>query len=221
MTAVRLHLAAVDLTADDIVERIASSETLRALGWKNISGTTIMTVHTDGDVVADTIAAVRCANNAGFKVMRVYEDRPNIGEITRRLGNPSREAVRKWTADPTFPEHRTAQNNDGARGASKVWDWAEVVAWLQKNKSLLLDEDLPNERQVAEINAALCGVSDYASDDVHRMLFTHAEHSVARVYRTDISHCTSFSLKTAGWAVVASPNRQSHADEIVNDLEYA
>ncbi|WP_210503344.1 hypothetical protein [Nocardioides xinjiangensis] len=221
MTAVRLHVAAVDLTADDIVERIASNETLRTLAWKTISGTTTMTVHTTGDVVADTIAAVRCARNAGFNVLRVYEDRPNIGEITRRLGNPSREAVRKWTNDPTFPEHRSTQNNDGARGASKVWDWAEVVAWLQEHKSLALDEDLPTEQQVTAINAALCGLTDYASDHVHRMLFTHEQHGAASVYRADFSHFTALTLKTAGWMAYTSHNAHARIDEIADQREYA
>ncbi|YAL83402.1 helix-turn-helix transcriptional regulator [Dermacoccaceae bacterium W4C1] len=222
MTAVHLQLAALDLTADDVVESIASNKTLRALAWKKTSNITTMTVFASaGNVVADTIAAVRCAHSAGFTVLRVYEDRTNIGEITRRLGGLSREAVRKWTAEPSFPEPRTAQNNDGARGASKVWDWAEVANWVQENKGLALDEDLPTEAQVAEINAALCGVTDYASDDVHRMLFANETHVAASVYRTDISRYTSFSVKTAGWAVVTSPNQHSHNDDTVGDVEYA
>lgn len=215
MTAVRLHLAPIDLTADHALDAIAANETLRNCAWKTISGTATMTVFTETDTVAETIKVVRCATHAGFNVLRVYEDRVNIGEMTRRLGDFSREAVRKWTADPTFPAHRSVLNDDGQRGATKIWDWADVVAWLQQHKSLALDEALPTEPQIAEINAALCGVRDYASHDTHQMLFNEPASTAAMVYTFDHEE-GPLRVATAGWAFLVDPATATSPSDTTN-----
>lgn len=170
MTAVRLQLASVDLAAEDVAARIAESETLRSLGWKTVSGVTTMTVYTDGDIVNDVTAAIRCATNNGLNVLRVYEDRVTIGAIARRVGNISREAIRKWTLDKTFPAPRSVANS--ARGTENIYDWAEVARWVVTSRFIPVDTDLPTERQIAAINAFIHGLTDYVSEAIHQQVAT-------------------------------------------------
>lgn len=201
MTTVRLQLATVDLHADEVVERIGASEVLRACGWKTISGIPTMTVFTKGDVVAETLAAVRCAQSAGLTVRHVYEDRVNISDIARRVGNISREAVRKWTTEDTFPQARSAGSNE--RGSDLRWHWAEVVDWLNEHKSLDLDDDLPSNHQEAEINAMLAGIRDYTSEGFHFFLQTPSMPVKAEKY---IRHA-AVKVSSAGFVKVTATER--------------
>jgi hypothetical protein len=157
MTAVDLHLAAVDICTDEFVEHIRDSEALCSLGWKTISGITSVTVFTQADVVAEALAAARLLRDAGFTVLRVHEDRVSVAEITHRLrsNGVTPKAVEAWTAEASFPEPRTAAFHGTTVGVINVWDWADVVAWLTVYRVLSLDEPLPTELQVAQINAAL------------------------------------------------------------------
>jgi hypothetical protein len=212
---VQLHVTDIDLRDPEIHAVIQAH--LSDYAWSITSGITTMTVFSDGDVVADTVHAIRCAQHHGITVLRVYEDRVNVGEIARRIGDFSREAVRKWTADDTFPQPRTALNNDSARGAAMLWDWAEVVTWLQEHKTLALDEHLPTESQVAAINASLAGARDYASDAWHHFFAPHQAGTV-KVYHQHVA--ASLTLKTAGW-VTTTPSKPTHPSSPARELDYA
>lgn len=212
---VQLHVTGIDLRDPEVHAVIQTH--LSDYAWSLTSGITTMTVFSDGDVVGDVICAVRCAEHKGITVLRVYEDRVNVGEIARRIGDISREAVRKWTADPTFPQPRTALNNDSARGAAMLWDWSEVVSWLQEHKSLALDEHLPTEEQVAAINAALAGAHDYASDAWHKF-FVGSGAGTVTVYQQNVA--ASVTLKTAGWVAIPT-TEQAQSISPARELDYA
>lgn len=206
MTAVRLQLAHLDLDADDVVARIGASETLRNLGWKTISGIVTMTVFTDSDVVADATTAIRCARNNGFTVLRVYEDRVNVGGIARRVGNISREAVRKWTLDDTFPPARTADLS--ARGTELVWDWTDVANWLVEHKNLDVDNDLPTSKQVAAIDAFIQGVHDYTSDGFHLVLRTPTKPVKAERYTPRSVKVSNLGMGSVGTTSTRQAERE-------------
>lgn len=200
---VHLQIAGVDLRDAETQGRI--NDHLSDYGFAVVSGITTMTVFSDGDVVADTLKAVRCARNQGITVLRVYEDRVNYNEVARRVG-VSGEAARKWTQDPTFPAPRTGSDN--GRGSSYRWDWAEVLHWLQEHKALDLDEELPTERQVRAIDAAIAGVRDYTSAAMHRVLRMPSEPLTATVFRK--TELASASVTTADWDRVDPEQDRAH-----------
>lgn len=190
---VPLQITGVDLRTHEAQALV--NDHLSDYAFAVVSGITTMTVFSDGDVVADTLRAVRCARHHGITVLRVYEDRVNYAEIARRVGVSS-EAARKWARDTTFPEPRTGSDND--RGTAHRWDWAEVLHWLNAHKALDLDEELPTEQQVRAIDAAIAGVRDYTSAEWHRVLAMPAAKRVATVFHTEMLFAP-LAVTTAGW----------------------
>ncbi len=128
-------------------------DTLDALndyGWAVVNGITLMTVFSDGDPVSDCVQALRCARARNIEVVRVFDEQVNHGEIARRVGGFSREAVRKWSQNPSFP---LAVGSGGGDRPSPQYRWAEVLQWLEEVKGIEMDEHLPDEKTITAINA--------------------------------------------------------------------
>lgn len=149
--------------------------------WARTNGIDTMTVFSDESKAAENVhTAIRLVEQHGVKVLRVYEDRVGVGDIQRRLGDiVSRQAVAKWVAQDSFPKPRTSNATD--RGSAPLWDWADVVAWLQANKNLATDQHLRSERCVAEINAFIHGCTDYASASLLADAYRPVETNVVRI----------------------------------------
>jgi hypothetical protein len=128
-------------------------------------GIQLMTVHTtDADAIAETITAIACARKYGLTVEGVFDDPVNLGEITRRVGKFSREAIRKWSEEVTFPVKRGSTGGDRP---SPTYYWADVAQWLLTQKHLDMGENLPDAKTVAAINAHIHGVQDVESIYMH------------------------------------------------------
>lgn len=212
---VQLQIANVNLRDPEMAQII--HDNLSDYSFAKMSGITTLTVFSDGNVVADVSRAVRCARHHGIEVLGVYEDRVNANDVARRIGGVSREGVRKWTLDPTFPLPRTASDND--RGSSHRWDWAEVNAWLKANKGIDLDEELPTRKQVAAINAHIEGVHDYLSAAWHSGLSIPAEPRLDVVF-SKVSVLASISVTTADWDKVGAGHEHPARYE-ASEPEYA
>ena len=211
---VQLQVAAIDLR-DPAIQALIQDH-LSDYAWSATSGLITMTVYSDGDVVADTALAIRCAQLRGIEVLRVCQERVTYGEIARRIGDFSREAVRKWTQATSFPAPRQA-NSGSARGVEQEWDWAEVLQWLKQHKGLDLGEELPTEKQVVEIDAIIHGVHDYASTAWHHVLAPAAPEGHVTVYR----RVAAVTVSTADWNWVAPAVLHFPAASKASELDYA
>lgn len=165
---VQLQVADLDLRDPSVQDLIHNH--LSDYAWSTTSGLTTMTVFSDGDVVADATLAIRCAQTHGIDVLRVVQEQVTYGEIARRIGDVSREAVRKWTKQDSFPAPRQAIAT-GARGVEQGWDWAEVLVWLKDHKGIDLDEQLPTEKEAVEINAFIHGLDAHTSSDAWKGIY--------------------------------------------------
>lgn len=212
---VQLQIANIDLRDPEIVQAI--HDYLSDYSFAKMSGITTMTVFSEGNVVADVSRAVRCARHCGIAVLGVYEDRVNANDIARRVGGVSREGVRKWTHDPSFPLPRTASDNE--RGSSHLWDWAEVNVWLKEHKGIDLDEELPTRKQVAAINAHIEGVRDYISAAWQEGLSISGEPRPDLVFHKE-AILASVNVTVADWDRVEAAHETTARAE-TNEPEYA
>jgi hypothetical protein len=170
--SVDLIVTGVDLTDEAVLDVVA--DTLDDCGWSTVDDRTIATVYLtrDADIVAAAVDAAHRIEHAllGAACIRVDEDMVGISDIASRTG-VTREAVRTWahgTRGPGgFPVSRGAIGAGGTR--SRVWAWADVVAWLARHYGLCEDEPTLSPRQVAEINGHLQRV-DHAIDDAWKQL---------------------------------------------------
>lgn len=161
--AVRLHVEGVDL--DDEFTTNLIGERFHGFLWSSVDGLVTMTVYVEsGDVVATTTQAARRVEHAlkGSNVRRVHRDLVTQSDIAARVG-VSREAVRKWTrreGDKPFPAPFDTVGGGDTR-SSKVWQWADAVAWLDEAYSIAMDEHLPDDETIAHIDACLAKVNGY------------------------------------------------------------
>ncbi len=175
MIAVRLQVEGVDL--DDDLTNDLLAERFSDYLWSSVEGLVTMTVFIEeGDVVSHVIDAARCVENAikGANVRRVHRDLVTQSDIASRVG-VSREAIRKWThrgGDKPFPAPFDTVGGDTR--PSKVWQWSDVVAWLEDVYCIEMHEDLPDEETVAHIDACLAKVNGYL-DKEWRMVTTAKE----------------------------------------------
>jgi len=106
------------------------------------------------DAAAEVLEKVRAltATFPAFKVSRVDRDLVSTTEISTRVG-VSREAARKWGMEPDFPTPYAHIGN------TKAWLWCEVLAWLQVSRGIDMDEQVPSEALMVQIDNCLsaCG----------------------------------------------------------------
>ncbi|MDP4013431.1 MAG: hypothetical protein U0990_02190 [Candidatus Nanopelagicales bacterium] len=169
-TAITLQVTGIDLSDESVLAVIG--EQLSDAMWAETDGIVTMTIFTDKDapVAEATLAARRVRNRIpGAKAIRVYQDLVSVSDIAGRVG-VSREATRKWAKIVTgaaFPTPVGAAGG-GERGATRLWEWASVARWLERERGIDMDEDLPDAITVAEINARLAGIPDVAKGTIKR-----------------------------------------------------
>ncbi len=154
-----LEVQGVDLGDLDTLARIDKAHV--DVVWSSVDGRVVASVLTEeplDPVCSVTEAAHRIENTLpGAIVARVDEDLVGISDIAIRTGL-NRETIRTWVAGSRgpgkFPTPRGSIGG-GNRGATRVWAWADVAAWL-KGELCLEDEYLYlSSSQVAEVNAHL------------------------------------------------------------------
>lgn len=162
-TAVRLQVEGVDL--DDALTNDLLAEHFPNFLWSSVDGLVTMTVYAPkDDVVCHVTDAARRVEHTvkGADVRRVHRDLVTQSDIASRVG-VSREAVRKWahrSGDKAFPAPFDTIGGGDTR-PSKVWQWSDVVTWLDDAYCIDMDEDLPDDKTVAHIDACLAGVNGY------------------------------------------------------------
>ncbi|PIE26650.1 MAG: hypothetical protein CSA58_08325 [Micrococcales bacterium] len=163
VTAVRLHVEGVDL--DDSLTNDLLGQHFSDYLWSSVDGIVTMTVYVaEGDVTSQVMNAAREVEHRlkGANVLRVHRDLVTQSDIASRVG-VSREAVRKWThrdGEQPFPAPFDTVGGGDAR-ASKVWQWSDVVSWLDDAYCIDMDEAFPDAETVAHIDACLTGVRGY------------------------------------------------------------
>ncbi len=157
MRKIELVVNGVDLDNDDTDELIAVH--LSEYGWFSRDGIVTATVYLEdgADAVhAACDAAHRIEHHLGARVPRVYEDLVGVSDIAARTGL-HREGVRLLTLGKRgpgdFPAHRGTVGS-GSK-SSRVWQWGDVVPWLQQHVHLCLDEQPISTRETTQINAHL------------------------------------------------------------------
>ncbi len=197
---IELVVTGVDLDDDDTDELIAVH--LGDYGWTSRDGIVSATVYLDDGVDAVSAAcdaANRIDNHLGVRVDRVSEDLVGISDIAARTGL-HREGVRLLTLGKRgpggFPPHRGTIGS--GTNASRVWQWADVVPWLQQHANLCLDEHPISARETSEINAHL----ERIPDDVDRAW--HRSSQAPRVHSGISWSHTAAVLKEPGTWTVAS-----------------
>lgn len=150
-TAIAFQVRGVDITDEDHMDIL--DENFPEYVFARRNGITTMTVFADKKVVAAGIDAIRKVEALApeITVERVYADLVTMPQIGERIGL-TREAIRKWTHQESFPQP-LGITNSGARGEAKVWAWAEIVQWMKAHKAYQPALDLPAKDDTAAINA--------------------------------------------------------------------
>ncbi|QFG69511.1 helix-turn-helix transcriptional regulator [Ornithinimicrobium pratense] len=166
-TAVRLRVTGVDLHSEATNDLIARY--FPDYSWASVDGQVTVTIFVPGgDVVGHVVEAANEIKNRlpDAKITRVHRDFVTMSDVAARVGL-SREAIRKWThrkGDDAFPAPVDTVGGPPS-GAVKIWDWAEVVPWLEKVYGLAMDENLPDHLTIAHIDACLANVRDFLDRD--------------------------------------------------------
>lgn len=165
-TKIILIVRNVDLNDNETLATLA--EHLDDFGWASVDGQVTVTLYTES---ADVVGAALDVAHAIEKhlptatVVRVDEQLVAVSDIADRVGMSS-EGVRLWTAGKrrttgtAFPSSR-GQVSRG-RTPMKVWAWADVLCWLRAQYQLDPEAGVryPSDREVANLNAALCSRAD-------------------------------------------------------------
>tara|TARA_R110002020_G_scaffold14291_12_gene50751 strand:- start:3028 stop:3666 length:639 start_codon:yes stop_codon:yes gene_type:complete len=122
--------------------------------------------------VLDTVRALEAAI-PGFRAIRIDRDLVSTTDIGARIG-VSREAARKWGKEPDFPAPVAVLGE-----SHRAWLWRDVVAWLDVTRGIVIDERLPSEAVMVQIDNCLMRNPDATT--VHwETLNLLASDSVAR-----------------------------------------
>jgi len=152
-TATAFQITGVDIADDDHMDILDEHFPEYVFAQRN--GTTTMTVFSEKNtkVVADAIDAIKKVEMLApeITIERVYLDLVTMPQIADRVGF-TREAIRKWTHQDSFPQP-LGITNSGLRGEAKVWAWAEIVQWMKAHKAYCPSLDLPDKEATAAINA--------------------------------------------------------------------
>lgn len=152
------------------------------------------------DAVARTVEVARTieAIAPGVKVLGTGRDLVSTTEIASRVG-VSREGARKWTKEAGFPAPFAII---GSR--TSTWPWAAVSAWLFDSRGIDMDEALPSEPLLTQIDNYLFRNPDATTVQWHE-LSTNIEG--ARPQRQLTSRRTS-TVRVEKWTLI-SPDRAS------------
>jgi len=163
---VYLRVSGVDLT-DEATTKILA-EDFPEVAWSEVDDVLEMGLFIESDtVVHDVVETVRKISNRlpGLRVHGVHRDLVATSDIAARVG-VSREAVRKWSMERDFSAPFDTVGG-GTRGATKVWEWAEIVRWLYKSRGIDMGENLPDAATIAQIEACLLRVPDSTTVEWH------------------------------------------------------
>ena len=109
--------------------------------------------------VARTIEAIA----PGAKVLGTDRDLVSTTEIASRVG-VSREGALKWTKEACFPAPFAII---GSR--TSTWSWAAVTAWLLDSRGIDMDEALPSEPLLTQIDNYLFRNPDATTVQWHEL----------------------------------------------------
>lgn len=157
-TIVPVQIHDFDLRDPSTVDRLSTFDNAT---FAHADGLAIMTVYVeDGQPVAATVLAAtrKLAHDIpGAHALRVHPDLVSVSEIAQRIGI-SREAVRKWTINPSlhFPRPFDTIGSD-----QRVWRWVEIADWLWKVKGIDTDDDLASVEDIADIDACMSRAADH------------------------------------------------------------
>ncbi|MGG5258802.1 helix-turn-helix transcriptional regulator [Phycicoccus avicenniae] len=159
--AVRLQVEGVDLQNEETLERLAMY--FHGLLWGSTDGIVTATVFTSSsDPASEVVEAAREIEHRLPKaqVRRVQRDLVTQSDIASRVG-VSREAVRKWTqrTSDAFPTPFATVGSDVR--TSRVWQWADVVEWLERVYGMDMNENLASEPVLAQVDACLAKAKSY------------------------------------------------------------
>lgn len=159
---ITLRVLGVSLDDEQTVSSIATH--LDDLVWSAVDACVHATVIADNscDLVSQTIEAARRIehNVPDAHVDRVDEELVGVSDIAARVGL-NRETIRSWATGSRGPgsfPRPVGSVGGGDRGATKIWRWADVNAWLDNYYSLGDNYSYASNAELAEINAYLAGV---------------------------------------------------------------
>lgn len=95
------------------------------------------------------VARILEASIPGVEILGTDRDLVSTTEIASRVG-ASREGARKWTKEADFPAPFTIIG--GRMGA---WPWATVIEWLLNSRGIDMQETLPSEPLLTQIDNCL------------------------------------------------------------------
>ncbi len=164
----------VNIDDFEVLDRLV--EAAPRVQWGEIDGEVHADVYTDAPsmraALEKSVAAVRAAVPAARPV-RIAEDLAAIPDVAKRC-NVSRETVRLWTKDASFPPPRGIVGN-----GIKVWDWTVVNSWLREEHAGAFGDPyrLLDALEIAQANAWL-RQAEIQSDAVQAEF--HARPSMSR-----------------------------------------
>jgi len=146
---ITVQVGGIDL--DDPATGDILAEEFPAFFWQGDGKSATVSFMVNADKAPEeTLHKVRSLEAAipGFKALRVDRDLVSTTEIAMRVG-VSREAARKWGIEPDFPRPF------GTPGDKNIWQWVEVLNWLDRSRGIELDECQPDEALMAQIDNCL------------------------------------------------------------------
>lgn len=156
---ITLRVLGVDLDSDQTILTIANR--LSDLIWTKVDGRVCAVVIVDQprELVCQAIDAARRIEAAltGARADQIDEELVGISDIAARL-KLNRETVRSWatgTRGPADFPPPVGSTGGGERGSAKIWRWAEVNEWLDRQYSLGDGYSYASAAEFAEINAYL------------------------------------------------------------------
>lgn len=206
-----LRVAGIDL--DDATVGSALASDLPLLLWQGDDRYATATFDVDEhDAVARTVDVARTieAIAPGAKVQGTDRDLVSTTEIASRVG-VSREGARKWTKEADFPAPFAII---GSR--TSTWPWATVTAWLLESRGIDMDETLPSESLLTQIDNYLFRNPDATTVQWHE-LSTNIEGgrpqqrlSSRRTSTVRVENWTQISQDRSSWSL--SSNTVSTAE---------
>ncbi|MFA5890862.1 MAG: hypothetical protein WDA27_07915 [Actinomycetota bacterium] len=115
--------------------------------------------HAFATAIVDSASAMKAADEVTGLVMdrvataqpfKLDEDLVSISDIAARVG-VTREAVRNWANGSRHSNFPFPRGTVGDR--IKVWAWADVSKWLNRNLALGDPEEFPSPHDVALVNS--------------------------------------------------------------------
>lgn len=147
-----LAFAGIDLDDFDLLACLL--DVLPEVHWGEVDG------EVQADVFSEHASFVKAVQHVDDAVRDVapearathlVEDFVATPDIAKRT-HVNRETVRLWSKEDTFPRPRGVVGN-----GIKIWDWAVVNAWLQREHAGALGDDYryPTPVEIAQVNAFL------------------------------------------------------------------